>query len=123
MMFGAVVFTSCSNSQTPGVSKTESSAQKNQQADNKIDFENAFIVDVRSPQEFASGHYEGAMNIPVNEIEQYLSEFEGHDQIVVYCQSGARSGNAKNILEREGFTNVINGINLSHLNKLEKEQK
>lgn len=121
IMLGAVIFTSCSNSQTSKASNTEKATQNKQQAD-KIDFENAFIVDVRSPQEFASGHFEGAVNIPVNEIEQHLSEFEGKEQIVVYCRSGARSGNAKNILVREGFTNIINAINLSHLKKLEKEQ-
>jgi len=122
LMFAAVAFTSCSNSQTSEASKTEQSSQ-NVKQDDKIDFDNAFIVDVRTPQEFASGHYEGAINIPVNEVEQYLSEFEGHEQIVVYCRSGARSGNAKNILESNGYTNVINAINLSHLNKLKKEQK
>jgi len=121
MMLGAVIFTSCSNSQTTKTSKSENSTQ-NKQQDDKIDFENALIVDVRSPQEFASGHFEGAVNIPVNELEQHLSEFEGKEQIVVYCRSGARSGNAKNILAGEGFTNVINAINLSHLEKLEKEQ-
>ncbi|HLV43202.1 MAG TPA: rhodanese-like domain-containing protein [Brumimicrobium sp.] len=122
LMFAAVAFTSCSNSQTSEASKTEQSSQ-NVKQDDKIDFDNAFIVDVRTPQEFTSGHYEGAINIPVNEVEQYLSEFEGHEQIVVYCRSGARSGNAKNILESNGYTNVINAINLSHLNKLKKEQK
>jgi len=122
LMFAAVSFTSCSNSQTSEASKTEQSSQ-NVKQDDKIDFDNAFIVDVRTPQEFTSGHYEGAINIPVNEVEQYLSEFEGHEQIVVYCRSGARSGNAKNILESNGYTNVINAINLSHLNKLKKEQK
>lgn len=105
IMLGTIVFTSCSNSQTE-----------------TINFENAFIVDVRTPGEFASGHFEGAVNIPVNEVEQNLSKFDGEEQIVVYCRSGARSGNAKKILERNGYTNIINAINLSHLNKLKKEQ-
>lgn len=121
MALGTIAFTSCSNSQPSETPKTEESAQNNQEE--KIDFENAFIVDVRSAQEFASGHYEGAVNIPVDQIESNLEKFEGHEQIVVYCRSGSRSGTAKNILVREGFTDIINAINLSHLNNLKKEQK
>jgi len=121
MMFGAVVFTSCSNSQTTETSQTQSAIQEKQQ-EQSIDFENAFIVDVRSPQEFASGHFEGAINIPVNAVESQLKEFEGHKQIVVYCKSGARSGRAKNILESQGHSNIINAVNQDNLNKL-KQQK
>src|SRR5690554_4646070 len=106
MVFGTIAFTSCSNSQPSETSKTEESGQNNQEE--KIDFENAFIVDVRSAQEFASGHFEGAVNIPVDQIESNLEKFEGHEQIVVYCRSGSRSGTAKNILVREGFTDIIN---------------
>src|SRR5690554_7804350 len=122
LMFAAVAFTSCSNSQTSEASKTEQSSQ-NVKQDDKINFDKAFIVDVRTPQEFASGHYEGAVNIPLNQVSQQLSEFDDKEQIVVYCRSGARSGNAKQILESNGYTNVTNAINLSHLNKLKKEQE
>ncbi|HLW29450.1 MAG TPA: rhodanese-like domain-containing protein [Brumimicrobium sp.] len=121
IMFGTVIFSSCSNSQTSEASKTEISTQK--QNEGEINFDKAFIVDVRTPQEFASGHYEGAVNIPLNQVSQQLSEFDDKEQIVVYCRSGARSGNAKQILESNGYTNVINAINLSHLNKLKKEQE
>nr|WP_299205320.1 rhodanese-like domain-containing protein [uncultured Brumimicrobium sp.] len=121
IMLGTIVFTSCSNSQTTDTPIAKNSTQSNSQKET-INFENAFIVDVRTPGEFASGHFEGAVNIPVNEVEQNLSKFDGEEQIVVYCRSGARSGNAKKILERNGYTNIINAINLSHLNKLKKEQ-
>ena len=124
MMFGAVVFTSCSNSQTSETSSTSKSTgttQNNQEQ--KTDFENAFIVDVRTPQEFASGHFEGAVNIPLNTVESNLDKFKGHDQVVVYCRSGARSGQAENILVSDGIDNIVNGINESHLKELKKEQK
>lgn len=121
MMFGAIVFTSCSNSQTSENTKSETSSQNNKE--DKIDFDNAFIVDVRTPQEFAAGHFEGAINIPLNTIEANLEEFKGHDQVVVYCRSGARSGNAKSILENNGFDNIINAINEDHLNKIKANQK
>ncbi len=67
----------------------------------------AALIDVRSPGEFASGHIEGAKNIPVGEIGARTSEVGAKDApVVVYCRSGARSGSAKSTLEAAGFTQV-----------------
>ena len=71
----------------------------------------ALVVDVRTPGEFNSGHLPGAKLIPVNQVSTRISEF-GEDKtrpIVVYCQSGGRSGNAESILKANGYTNVVNG--------------
>ncbi|PWH82268.1 sulfurtransferase [Brumimicrobium oceani] len=122
-MFGTVVFTSCSNSQTSETASTSETKRTTQNSQNdKIDFENAFIVDVRTPQEFKAGHFEGAINIPLNTVESNVEKFQGHDQVVVYCRSGARSGQAKNMLMNAGVDNIINGINEAHLNKIKKQQ-
>ena len=70
----------------------------------------ALVVDVRTPEEYSTGHYPGALNIPVDEVEARLAEF-GDDkgkEVVVYCKSGRRSGKAKGILEAKGFKNVTN---------------
>lgn len=69
----------------------------------------AFIVDVRTPAEYAAGTAPGAVNIPLHEVQARLSEFEGKGEIVVFCKSGNRSGQAKNILEKNGHKEVING--------------
>ena len=70
----------------------------------------ALVVDVRTPAEFAAGAYPGATNIPLAEIEQRLADFGDHKRaIVVYCRSGNRSGQAKAILEKNGFSDVTNG--------------
>jgi rhodanese-related sulfurtransferase len=69
----------------------------------------AFLVDVRTPAEFEDGHVEQSVNIPLDTIEQNLAMFQNKNQIVVFCRSGNRSGQAKMILEDNGFTNVING--------------
>ncbi len=71
--------------------------------------EGAFLVDVRSPQEFASGSVKGAVNIPLERISGELSRLKGKSNVVVFCRSGNRSGQAKRILEQNGFQNVING--------------
>lgn len=69
----------------------------------------AFLVDVRSPLEFSSGKVKGSVNIPVDQIHNHLAKFKDKKNIVVFCRSGARSSQAKSILENNGFTNVTNG--------------
>jgi rhodanese-related sulfurtransferase len=69
----------------------------------------AFLVDVRTPGEFSSGSVKGAVNIPLDKISTSLSKFKGKENIVVFCQSGNRSGQAKRFLEQNGIQGVING--------------
>ena len=76
----------------------------------------ALMVDVRTPEEFASGSVKGAINIPLNEVESRINEFKGKPAVVVFCRSGNRSGQAKEILENNGIKNVINGINTDTMN-------
>jgi rhodanese-related sulfurtransferase len=71
--------------------------------------EGAFLVDVRSPQEFAGGAVKGSVNIPLDKIASQIAKFKGKGNIVVFCRSGNRSGQAKSILERNGIANVFNG--------------
>lgn len=67
----------------------------------------ARLVDVRTPGEFAAGHIEGAINIPVQELEGRLNELQPKDRaVVLYCRSGHRSGNAARMLKSAGFSAV-----------------
>jgi phage shock protein E len=69
----------------------------------------AHLIDVRSPEEFASGHVDGARNIPHGEIAERAAEVGAKDEpVVVYCRSGVRSARAKAALEAAGFTQVHN---------------
>lgn len=77
----------------------------------------AFLVDVRSAGEFASGSVKGAINIPLDRVSSQLSKFKGKENIVVFCRSGSRSSMAKNILEQNGFKNVINGGTWQNVNQ------
>lgn len=69
----------------------------------------ATLVDVRTPEEFASGHLPGALNIPVDELPRRLGELGSPEKsLVVYCRSGARSSRAERLLKERGFQNVFN---------------
>lgn len=78
---------------------------------------NAFLVDARTPEEFAQGSVKGAINIPLDELENQILKFEGKDTIVVFCRSGSRAATAQDILENKGFKNVINGGSWQAVNK------
>ena len=72
------------------------------------------IIDVREPEEFTRGHVKGAINIPPAEIMQgsdKLCDVAKDTELILYCVSGSRSNVSKQILESQGFTNVVNGIN------------
>lgn len=71
---------------------------------------NTKIIDVRSPDEFASEHLPNAINIPVETIAARASEIIAMKaNVLVYCRSGARSGMAASILKQAGLENVVNG--------------
>ena len=74
------------------------------------------VVDVRETGEFAGGHYEGAINIPLGIIPLRLYEFKAmNGPIVVYCRSGNRSGMAMNLLKQAGLSEVYNGGGLQDM--------
>ncbi len=76
----------------------------------------ALVVDVRTPAEFASGAYQGAINIPLDQVEKRLADLGDRKRpIVLYCRSGHRAGQAKAILEKNGFSDVTNGGGLKDM--------
>jgi rhodanese-related sulfurtransferase len=80
----------------------------------KLIDDGAFVLDVRTIDEYNSGHIEGAVLIPYTELEERISEVPRDRVIVVYCRSGRRSEIASKILQEKGFTqvnNMLGGIN------------
>jgi len=69
----------------------------------------AFLVDVRTSGEYAGGSVRGAINIPLDSIASNLKRFKGKENVIVFCRSGARSNQAKIILNQNGIQNVFNG--------------
>lgn len=83
--------------------------------------EETVIIDVRTPGEFNDGHLKRAINIPYKQIAEDIPLYvEDKDRpIMVYCRSGRRSGIAKKTLEKNGYTNVVNGGGFRELKPLE----
>lgn len=81
----------------------------------KLIAQGALVLDVRTPDEYAAGHLEQALNMPVDNIPDRLSQISsllGDDKsrpIVVYCSAGGRAARAKRTLEAAGYTHVVNG--------------
>ena len=77
----------------------------------------ALIVDVRTPEEFADGHYPGAINIPHETILDGLNELgvTADTAVILYCRSGNRSGQAEQVLQEKGFTEARNAGGLEAL--------
>lgn len=67
------------------------------------DLSNSILVDVRSKLEFSNSHIDGAINIPVDNLRERLSELDKNKEIIVYCQVGLRGYVAERILKQKGF--------------------
>ena len=68
----------------------------------------AVLIDVRTPAEVAEGMAPGAVNIPLQEIQQRLAEFPKDKDLLIYCRSGKRSMVASDFLVKNGYDRVFN---------------
>jgi rhodanese-related sulfurtransferase len=68
------------------------------------------ILDVRTPEEFASGHIEGAINVDFNSgnFANEITRLNPSETYAIYCRSGSRSGQAASIMHKAGFHDVSN---------------
>ncbi len=72
--------------------------------------EGGLIVDVRTVFEYHAGHVPGAVNVPVEELQERIEEIGGKGRpVIVYCQSGIRSRQAASILRGAGHEVVDAG--------------
>lgn len=97
--------TACSSGNTSAVTDLNVSEFANVLATEEV-----VILDVRTPEEFTSGHIANAININA-ESGRFETEIQSLDKsktYAVYCRSGNRSGNATKIMSEAGFTNLYN---------------
>jgi phage shock protein E len=74
---------------------------------------NPIIIDVREPEEFAAGHVKGALNLPLSKLSDdstQLKDIPKSAKVVLYCNTGRRSGLAMDVLNRLGYKDVVNAV-------------
>jgi rhodanese-related sulfurtransferase len=69
----------------------------------------AAVIDVRTPEEFATGHLDGALNFDIQgaEFDSQLSTLDKAADYVIYCRSGNRAGQAVSYMQENGFTGTL----------------
>ncbi|MCP2034784.1 rhodanese-related sulfurtransferase/TusA-related sulfurtransferase [Planomicrobium sp. HSC-17F08] len=70
--------------------------------------DDVIVLDVREPAEFAFGHLQGAVSIPLGELEERAGELDAEKEVYVICRTGNRSDFAAKQLAEKGFTRVKN---------------
>lgn len=79
--------------------------------ESKISMENnAVLLDVRTPEEHKSGYLEGAVLLPLAELESKISSkvADKSTPVYIYCRSGRRAGTAVETLKAMGYTDLYN---------------
>lgn len=77
-------------------------------------------IDVRTVEEYAGDHIAGDANIPLAELDaaQLATSYASDAEIMLYCRSGNRAAQAKELLEAAGFTNVVNAGGITDVRAL-----
>ena len=95
-----VILTACTNSSFRNVSVND--------LNNTAVSTNPIILDVRQPEEYASGHVKNAKLIPLASLESRLNEIPNDQTVFVICQSGRRSKIASELLSQHRKTDIRN---------------
>ena len=78
----------------------------------------AVIIDVRSEEEFLTGHVDNSLNIPLADLPSHFNKLKDkHQLIILCCKSGMRTRAAEILMSSKGYENVVNGGNWSHLQR------
>ena len=89
----------------------------------------ALMVDVREPSELAEVAYdvENIIHIPLGQLKSRMNEIPKDREVIMACRSGHRSSNAVRLLQKKGYTNIINlkggilGWQANNLSVIKKE--
>lgn len=105
LISGAMILWSMFGSQVRGIKDVDTNG-----ALQLINHKNAFILDVRQPEEYKGGHIINAQLIPLGDLQARIGELSKYKDkpVVVVCRSGNRSGSACATLTKQGFTEAYN---------------
>lgn len=74
-----------------------------------IHHKGAIIIDVRTKEEYQSGHVIGSVNIPLSSLSNHFDTIRKDKPLITCCASGLRSAQAKSMLKANGYSEVYNG--------------
>lgn len=87
----------------------EISAQELYKKIQEADFlKTCVVVDVRVPGEYQSEHIASAVNIPLPELPRRIDELRAYEKVYVHCETGGRSGEACQLIEKLSLDNWVN---------------
>lgn len=110
----AVLFSGCQKSgkttTDSGVQTSSATVREASPVETQVAVSKAYsqFIDVRTPEEYAGGHAARAVNIPLDTLMGSLDRLEKNEPVYLICQTGRRSGQAAEMLNGAGFSNVIN---------------
>ncbi|WP_437399143.1 rhodanese-like domain-containing protein [Flagellimonas lutimaris] len=96
---------SCQSQESTNITKVDNSFIKQE-----VVGKNVQLVDVRTPNEYNSGHIDNAVNFDLSRQKAFIQQINTLDKdkpVYLYCAVGSRSAYAAKILEREGFTKIF----------------
>ena len=112
LLISAVMFIACQSAPTkttdsPSVAKSGVIEMTPQEARPAVEAAYAQFIDVRTPDEFKSGHAYRARNIPLDTLKENLDQLERNEPVYLICQTGKRSMQAAQTLNQAGFPQTI----------------
>jgi len=96
---------SCQSQESANITKVNNTFIKQE-----VIGKNVQLVDVRTPNEYNSGHIDNAVNFDLSRQKAFIQQINTLDKdkpVYLYCAVGSRSAYAAKILEREGFTKIF----------------
>ncbi|HSV66271.1 MAG TPA: rhodanese-like domain-containing protein [Mycobacteriales bacterium] len=74
--------------------------------------DDAFVLDVREPDEWAAGHVDGSLHVPMGQVQGRIADIPNDRRLVVVCRSGGRSARVTNFLRTQGYdaVNLAGGL-------------
>lgn len=107
LLLAMLVLGGCTTSSTPSAPAATATAKSPVRVDGAtakaLVAGGALLLDVRTPEEYAGGHIDGARNVPVDALSGALATLPKDKPIVVYCAAGVRAARAAQLLADNGF--------------------
>ncbi len=115
LIFSIFAVSACQSASTQKAEKTPSGNASNEieqitvvQAKDAVEAKDVQFIDVRTPEEYASGHAPKAAHFPLDSLEKDLAKLDKNQPVYVICQTGRRSQKGSEILQKAGFKSIYN---------------